>query len=112
MTAQILVMPEGLPHKEALLGAYHAVLRTRWRPTNWDGLYDFLCDLSWLPPGDITIQHRDRPLAAWPKEAGIYDRLIADVNRSWAERPEGLAELDDGSSVPTRRAVRILLPDR
>lgn len=29
---------------------------------NWDALDECICDLCWLPPGDIALIHKDLPL--------------------------------------------------
>jgi hypothetical protein len=41
---------------EAIAEIYRQVSAPRWAATNRDALADMLRDLSWLPPGPVTVQ--------------------------------------------------------
>ncbi len=49
---------------------------------NWDALTDCLRDLSWLPPGRITLIHDSLP-ALSQVELHTYVHVLADAMEDW-----------------------------
>ena len=99
MTTLVLALPVGLSDKAALLAAYGAALEAPWSPGTWDGLYDLLQGLWWLPPGDVTIRLEDEPLAG-TREGETHALVLEDSVRAWAERRPG----------PAHRVLRVVRP--
>lgn len=57
-------LAEGITGKFELLNALAAVLCfPDYFGGNWDALEECICDLSWLPPGDVILSHNDLPLS-------------------------------------------------
>ena len=114
MTERTILIPAGIASdREALFDAYHDRLQTPWRPRNWDGLFDFLCDLAWLPAGNLLVLHEGRPLTVSRADASLYADLVTDVNRSWLNEPQGRWHrwrLSEGLPALAPRTVRIVPP--
>jgi len=50
--------------------------------SNWDALFDCLCDLSWIHEGVIIIKHRDIPKLSI-QDLEIYKDILQDAIYSW-----------------------------
>jgi len=63
MAALVAEVPRGIKSKQALLHELHRRLKfPDYFGFNWDALLDCIRDLSWLPPGQVFLVHRDIPL--------------------------------------------------
>ena len=49
---------------------------------NWDGLYDALLDLSWLPKINIFLIHKDFPDISYT-DLRIYLSLLKAIDKNW-----------------------------
>ena len=53
-------VPAGIKNKSALMDALFEGLQfPDYFGRNWDALDECICDLSWLPPGDVILIHKD-----------------------------------------------------
>jgi hypothetical protein len=59
-----------------------------WSGRNWDAFEDSLRDLSWLPPGTVTLVHEDLPFGPGGQNRGIYLSILKGACRSWADDPD------------------------
>ncbi len=71
------------PTKRAAIRAiYAAVDAPDWAGPNLDGLADVLRDLSWLPPGPVTLAWRPSPQLPVADRQAIQDMLRAAIRES------------------------------
>jgi hypothetical protein len=57
-----------------------------WCGLNWNALYDCICDLSWLPDGDVVIVHTALPFGSQPPLLVSYISVLhAAVERAARE---------------------------
>ena len=59
-----------------------------WNRHNWDAFEEALRDLSWLPPGPVTLIHADLPFGAGGKNRGIYLSILREASRFWSGDPQ------------------------
>jgi hypothetical protein len=81
----VVRVPAGIRSKEKLI----AVLADRlqfpaYSGRNWDAFEEALRDLSWLPPGTVTLVHHDLPFGAGGANRGIYLSILKQACRFWA----------------------------
>lgn len=50
---------------------------------NWNALDECICDLAWLPEGDVVLIHEDLPLAENPAALSIYLSILKDAVEEW-----------------------------
>lgn len=52
---------------------------------NWDSLYDWITDLSWIKEKHIIIEivNFDLALTSYPKEKDIFETCLKDANNYW-----------------------------
>ncbi len=74
---------EPAPTKKATIEAIYAALDApAWVAANLDALADVLQDLSWRPPGPLTLHWQIDPLLPADEVAAIHDVLVAAVAES------------------------------
>lgn len=73
----------GITDKTDLFNFYY---RAMWFPGyfgfNWDAMYDFLCDISWIKKRRILIIHNGLP-GMEVNDMGKYFSVLNDVCDSW-----------------------------
>jgi RNAse (barnase) inhibitor barstar len=50
---------------------------------NWDALWECICDLAWLPEGDVVLFHNDLPLSADRALLLTYLQILKDAVEKW-----------------------------
>lgn len=75
-----VVVPPGLSNKAALFN----LLAERFAfpdyfGENWDAFEECIRDLSWLPDGDVALEHSDIPLASSTSDLQIYLSILREV---------------------------------
>jgi RNAse (barnase) inhibitor barstar len=84
-------LPPGIKNEEALLDALSVALRfPDYFGRNWDALDECICDLSWLPPGDVVLVHKDLPLADNRGSLSIYLSILKDALGNWSAKGSNL----------------------
>jgi hypothetical protein len=77
-------LPRGIFSTDVLLDALSFSLRfPDYFGQNWNALDECLQDLSWLPPGDVALIHRDLPLAKDGPSCLIYLSTLRDAVERW-----------------------------
>lgn len=77
-------LPAGITSKAALLDALAVNLRfPEYFGRNWDALWECICDLSWLPPGDVILSHRDLPLVGDRTLLPTYLSILCEAVENW-----------------------------
>ena len=70
-------VPADIKNKSALTDAlFEALQFPDYFGRNWDALDECICDLSWLPPGDVILIHRDLPLSEDRALLSVYLRIL------------------------------------
>lgn len=69
--------------RDAIHAVYAAVRAPRWASPNLDGLADVLRDLSWLPPGPVTLDWATSSRLA-PADREAIDRILRAAVRETA----------------------------
>jgi hypothetical protein len=84
-----VTIPAGLKTKQELFVVLDSGLRLPdYFGMNWDALDECICDLSWLPPGQIVLAHSDVPLAGDPTNQSTYLSIISDAIARWMNVPD------------------------
>src|SRR5262245_33002468 len=74
----------GIKSKAALLEALSVTLSfPDYFGGNWDALGECICDLSWLPPGDMILRHEDLPMAEDRAALSTYLSILQDAVETW-----------------------------
>jgi RNAse (barnase) inhibitor barstar len=77
-------VPSGIKSKPDLLDALSTALCfPDYFGRNWDALEECICDLSWLPDGNIVLTHRDLPLPEDRTSLATYLSLLEDAIKMW-----------------------------
>ena len=73
-------LPAHLNSKAALLKSLAEYLKfPDYFGNNWDALEECIRDRSWLPPGDVILEHADLPLAGDESNLRIYLAVLRDA---------------------------------
>jgi RNAse (barnase) inhibitor barstar len=84
-------LPAGIKTVEALLDALSVALRfPDYFGRNWNALDECITDLSWLPPGDVILIHKDVPLADDRASLSTYLSILQDAVKNWNTRGSNL----------------------
>jgi barstar (barnase inhibitor) len=84
--------------RDAIAAIYAQVAAPEWAASNLDGLADVLRDLSWLPPGPVTIAVPPTDQLADDERRALQHVLHEAVIASAAsDRPVLLTDRDDDS---------------
>ncbi len=79
-------IPAGMRSKQKLFAVLADKLHLpSYFGRNWDALEECLKDLSWLPPGDILLQHGDMPFGPGGENRDIYLAILRDVTAHWEQ---------------------------
>jgi RNAse (barnase) inhibitor barstar len=79
----VAALREKMDSKDMLLGELSGKLKMpKYFGNNWDGLYDMLCDLSWIKERVVVIFHADLPRLP-PTDMSSYLRLLAESAENW-----------------------------
>lgn len=82
-------IPAGIETKKQLLDALDANLGfPEYFGSNWDALWDCICDLSWLEPVQVVLVHDDLPMSSDRDSLRTYLSLLQDAVAAWKEKPE------------------------
>lgn len=104
-------IPEGIRSKQKLLAILADRLRfPAWAGRNWDAFEDSLRDLSWLPPGAVTLVHSDLPFGGGANR-GIYLSILNNACRSWADDPNHTLAVIFPASAAVAVAAALSAPD-
>jgi hypothetical protein len=77
-------LPAGIKSENALLDALSVALHfPDYFGRNWNALDECICDLSWLSPGDVVLNHKDLPLAHNPASLSIYLCILSRAVGNW-----------------------------
>jgi len=77
-------VPAGIQNEAALLEALYNSLRfPDYFGGNWDALNECICDLSWLPPGDVILSHTDLPLSEDRAALCAYLKILKRAIENW-----------------------------
>lgn len=77
-------LPAGIESVEALLDALSVALRfPDYFGRNWNALDECITDLSWLPPGDVLLVHKDLPLTEDRISLSIYLSILHNAVKHW-----------------------------
>jgi len=100
-------VPAGVSGKEQLMRVLEEVLQLPdYFGRNWDALEECLRDLSWLPPGRISLIHDALPELP-PKDLRTYVDVLANAVSDW--KPQESYELVVVFPERDRRRVLELL---
>lgn len=84
-TPYIALLKEGLKDKDELMEELKLKLNfPNYFGSNWDALFDCLCDLSWVNEKVVVIKHRDIPKLSM-QDLEIYKELLQDATSSWKD---------------------------
>jgi hypothetical protein len=72
--------------RDAIKSIYEQVGAPDWAATNLDALADVLRDLSWLPPGAVSVRLNAAPHLAADDRAAI-ERVLRHAVRETADGP-------------------------
>lgn len=111
-------LPLGLKKEDALLDALSAALRfPDYFGRNWNALDECICDLSWLPPGDVALVHRDLPLADNRASLSIYLSILHDAVGNWGTKGSNLIyaspekwDASDWRGLLVKRKLLVMFP--
>ena len=77
-------LPPNIKSEDALLDALAEALRfPDYFGKTWSALDECIRDLSWLPPGDIVLIHKDLPLTDNRASLLIYMCVLRDAVENW-----------------------------
>jgi RNAse (barnase) inhibitor barstar len=79
-TTTRVVLPPGLSTKAALLNVLaQEFMFPDYFGENWDAFEECIRDLSWLPDGDVALEHADVPLASNARDLHTYLSILREV---------------------------------
>ena len=77
-------VPAGIESEAALFETLSEALRfPDYFGCNWDALDECIRDLSWLPPGDVSLSHADLPLSQDHESLATYLEILDDAIKRW-----------------------------
>ncbi len=77
-------IPQGIKDMAALLNVISVTLCfPGYFGGNWNALEECIRDLSWLPPGDIILSHKDVPFLKDPASLSIYLSILKGAVEKW-----------------------------
>jgi len=77
-------VPAGIESKSDLMEALFGALKfPDYFGGNWDALWECICDLAWLPEGDVVLFHNDLPLYADRALLLTYLQILKDAVEKW-----------------------------
>jgi hypothetical protein len=78
-------LPSGIRTETALFEALFVALRfPDYFGGNWNALEECIRDLSWLPPGDVILLHRDLPVRDDRASLSIYLSILKGAVEKWS----------------------------
>jgi len=84
-------LPPNIKNVDALLDALSVAFRfPNYFGKNWNALEECIRDLSWLPPGDVVLIHKDLPLADNRDSLLIYLSILRDAAWNWETKGSNL----------------------
>jgi RNAse (barnase) inhibitor barstar len=84
-------LPPNIKSEDALLDALSSALRfPDYFGDNWNALAECIRDLSWLPPGDLVLIHKDLPLADNRAALSIYLSILRNAVENWKTKGSNL----------------------
>lgn len=84
-------LPPNIKSTHALLNALSGALGfPGYFGKNWNALDECICDLSWLPPGDVVLIHKDLPLADNRASLSVYLSILRDAVENWDTKGSNL----------------------
>lgn len=82
--AHVANVPAGIRREKVLIDALAVALRfPSYFGRNWDALDECICDLEWLPEGDVLVRHADVPFAEDARLLGIYLTVLRRAIEEW-----------------------------
>ena len=106
--ARISWIPIKIPDRQTLFNTLARDLDfPQYFGQNWDALYDFLCDLSWIPERRVVIIHEGLPFQLTDRDLRTYLELLIDAVKSW--KPGENHELEVIFPLSSQERVRELL---
>ena len=111
-------LPPSIKSEGALLDALSVALRfPSYFGRNWNALDECVRDLSWLPPGNVVLVHKDVPLTDNRASLAIYLSILRDAVGNWDKKGSNLiyasAEKWDASGkceLLVKRNFRVIFP--
>jgi len=84
-------LPSDIRGEDGLLDALSVALRfPDYFGKNWNALSECIRDLSWLPPGDVVLIHKDLPVADNRTALSIYLSILRNAARNWDTKGSNL----------------------
>lgn len=84
-------VPAGIQSEAVLMEALFDALRfPDYFGSNWDALWECICDLSWLPPGDVVLRHKDLPLTEDRGSLLTYLTILQNAVQNWNSKGSNL----------------------
>jgi hypothetical protein len=84
-------LPPCIKSEDALLEALFVALRfPDYFGGNWNALDECITDLSWLPPGDVVLIHKDLPLADNHASLSVYLSVLRNAAKNWDTKGSNL----------------------
>lgn len=78
-------VPAGITSKAVLMEALFEALKfPDYFGSNWDALWECICDFSWLPDGDVVLSHQDLPLSEDRASLSTYLSILKDAVEKWS----------------------------
>ena len=77
-------LPVGIKSKTDLINALSSVLRfPDYFGGNWDAFEECIRDLSWLPKGNVVLNHMDLPLSKDIMSLSTYLLILKNAVEKW-----------------------------
>lgn len=103
----IAELPMGIDDVDSLFDALSEVMQfPDYFGRNWDALDECICDLCWLPPGDIALLHKDLPLKNDLHGLKLYLSILSDAVENWSKGESNFMSLYGVENLDVRNGVR------
>lgn len=102
-------LPIGITSKDVLLDRLADALNfPDYFGRNWDALWECICDLSWLPPGNVILCHQDLPLTKDVSLLCTYLSILRNAVLNWETRGSSLFYSSPGGRGDSEKCQRLL----
>lgn len=79
---------------------------------NWDALFDFLTDFSWIKKREILVVHEDIPFPSQNSKRIIYLEILRDACFAWSKKQKNNLQEPPSNWEYIEHDFRVVFPNK